>query len=441
MISISHRIELVPNNKQKTYFRKAFGVSRLAYNWGLDEWKRMYEAGEKCSYITLNNKFNAIKREQFPFVLEVTKWAPSQALRNLEKAFKRFFEDLKKGKVAYPQFKHKRDNQGSFYFAEVKLSEVNLNSKAFKNMPHNQKGKRQYLRVPNLGCVKMTERLRFNGKINSVVISQESDRFYASFSMMITEEEYLRTHPHVAKNKKNRSVGVDLGIKSAMVTSDGISIDNPKTLSKYERRIKRVSRALDKRVHARTKQQRLSGVKRSNNYRKLSVTLGNLHRRVYNTRRDFTQKATTILTTNYGRIGMENLNVSGMVKNHRLAKSISDVSFYEIRRQIVYKAAYNGVSVAMSDRFYPSSKTCSACGYVDKNLKLSQRTYRCPECGTVIDRDFNAAINLRRLTEQKVGAGGSELTPADLTALLCLFERNGIATSKVEPGRQQGVCS
>jgi len=437
MISISHRIELVPNNKQKTYFRKAFGVSRFVYNWGISEWKRMYEAGEKCSFIAINNKFNAIKREQFPFVLEVTKWAPAQALRNLDKAFKKFFEAFKKGDIAYPKFRRRRENKGSFYFTEVKLSETNRNSKAFKYISHNQDGKRQYLRVPNLGFVKMTQRLRFNGKINSVVISQEGDRFYASFSMTITEEEYLRTHPHVAKNKKNRSVGIDLGIKSAMVTSDGISIDNPKILSKYERRIKRVSRALDKRVHARTKQQRLSGLKKSNNYRKLSVTLGNLHRRVHNTRRDFTQKATTILTTNYGRIGMEDLNVSGMLKNHRLAKSISDVSFYEIKRQIVYKAAYNGVSVAMADRFYPSSKTCSACGYVDKNLKLSQRTYRCPECGAVIDRDFNAAINLRKLNEQEVGAGSSELTPADLTALLCLFERNGIATSKVETGRRQ----
>ena len=437
MLSISHKIELVPNNKQKTYFRKAFGCARLAYNWGLAEWQRRYKEGEKCSFIALNNAFNAIKGEQYPFVYEVSKYACSQSLRNVATAYKNFFENLKKGKVCYPKFKRKKDNQGSFYFAEVKLSDINTNSKVFKKMTHNERLKRQYLKVPNLGCVKMRQRVRFNGKINGVVISQKGDKYFASFSMLVTENEYKRTHPHVSCNKKEKSLGVDVGIKSALVLSDGISVDSPKPLKNNLRKIKRLSRQLDKRTHARTKQERLSGVKKSNNYRKLSLKLANAQRRVANIRRDFTQKVTTILTTHYGQIAVEDLNVKGMVRNPRLAQSVSDVAFGELLRQIEYKSAYNGVTVKKADRFYPSSKTCSVCGNVKHDLKLKDRTYRCDKCGSVIDRDYNASLNLLSLlSNTKIGSSSPEFTPADLTALLSRFNRNRIATSKVETGRQ-----
>ena len=438
MLSISHKIELVPNNKQKTYFRKAFGCARLAYNWGLAEWQRRYKEGEKCSAMDIQKAFDAIKGEQYPFVYEVTKYACARSFANLGKAYKKFFEDLKKGVVSYPQFKRKKDNQGSFYFAEVKLSDTNTNSKVFKKMTHNERLKRQYLKVPNLGCVKMTRRVRFDGKINGVVISQEGNKYFASFSMLITEDEYKRTHPHVACNKKEASLGVDVGIKSALVLSDGISVDSPKPLKNNLRKIKRLGRQLDKRTHARTKQERLSGVKKSNNYRKLSLKLANAQRRVANIRRDFTQKVTTILTTHYGQIAVEDLNVKGMVKNHRLAQSVSDVAFGELLRQIEYKSAYNGVTVQKADRFYPSSKTCSVCGHVKHDLKLKDRTYRCDKCGSVIDRDYNASLNLLSLlSNTKIGTSRPEFTPADLTALLSRFNRNRIATSKVETGRQQ----
>ena len=438
MLSISHKIELVPNNKQKTYVRKAFGCARLAYNWGIAEWQRRYKEGEKCSATDIQKAFDAIKGEQYPFVYEVTKYACARSFANLGKAYKKFFEDLKKGVVSYPQFKRKKDYQGSFYFAEVKLSDTNTNSKVFKKMTHNERLKRQYLKVPNLGCVKMTRRVRFDGKINGVVISQEGNKYFASFSMLITEDEYKRTHPHVACNRKEDSLGIDVGIKSALVLSDGISVDSPKPLKNNLRKIKRLSRQLDKRTHARTKQERLSGVKKSNNYRKLSLKLANAQRRVANIRRDFTQKVTTILTTHYGQIAVEDLNVKGMVKNHRLAQSVSDVAFGELLRQIEYKSAYNGVTVQKADRFYPSSKTCSVCGHVKHDLKLKDRTYRCDKCGSVIDRDYNASLNLLSLlSNTKIGTSRPEFTPADLTALLSRFNRNRIVTSKVETGRQQ----
>ena len=346
---------------------------------------------------------------------------------------------MKKGIVSYPRFKRKKDNEGSFYIGgdAVSLSDINLNSKNFKNISHNEKQKRQYLKVPNLGWVKMTERLRFIGKVNSVVISQQGNKYFASFSVQITEEEYKRTHPKAFSDKANRKAGIDLGIKSALILSDGVAIDNPKPLKNNLRKIKRISRQLDKRVHVRNKQERLEGKKKSNNYRKLSVRLSNAQRKVANIRRDFTQKVTTILTTHYTHIALEDLNVKGMMRNHRLAQSVSDVAFGVLRRQIEYKSLLNGIKVLKADRFYPSSKTCSRCGHVKQDLKLSDRTYYCSNCGAVIDRDYNASLNLLSLiTEKQIGADYPESTPEDLTALLSRFVINGIATSKFETGRQ-----
>ena len=441
MITISHKIELVPNNKQKSYFRKAFGCARLAYNWGLAEWQRRHKEGEKVDAYGLKKAFNAIKKEEYPFVLEVTKYATQQPFINLGKAFKKFFEDLKRGAVSYPQFKKKKDNEGSFYIGgdQVSLSDTNRNSKALKKMPHNERQKRQYLKVPNLGWVKMTERLRFIGKVNGVVVSQQGDKYFASFSVQVTEEEYRRTHPKTCSCRENRNAGIDLGIKSALVLSNGVAVENPKPLKDNLRKIKKISRQLDKRTHARTKQERLEGKKKSKNYRKLSVRLSNAQRKVANMRRDFTQKVTTILATHYTHIALEDLNVKGMVRNHHLAQSVSDVAFGELCRQIEYKSLPNGVKVLKADRFYPSSKTCSRCGHIKHDLKLSERTYHCDKCGAVIDRDYNASLNLLSLITKKkqIGADYPESTPEDLTALLFRFARNGIATSKAETGRQR----
>ena len=382
MISIAHRIELKPNNKQKTYFRKAFGCARLAYNWGLAEWKRMYEAGEKPNGREIRKRFNAIKKEQFPFCYEVTKCATDQPFANLQNAFDNFSK---------------------------------------------------------LGWVKMMEHIRFNyAKINNACITQSGGHFFVSFSLQITEDEYKRTHPNVDLVDADRKVGVDVGIKSALILSNGIAVDNPQPLKKNLRKIKRLSRQLSKRIHPKTKEERLQGAKKSNNYMKLSVRLAHAQGRVANIRRDFLHKVTTVLTTHYGEIAIEDLNVKGMTKNHRLAQAVSDVSFGELRRQIEYKAATNGVRILKVDRFYPSSKTCSVCGAVKKDLTLRDRTYRCDKCGAVLDRDYNASRNLLgQLVNHKIGTDYPESTPADLTALLSRFSVNGITTSKVETGKQQ----
>ena len=435
MITIAHRIQLMPNNKQRTYFRKAIGCCRFAYNWGLEEWKRRYKDGERgLTGRKLLKDFNAIRGELFPFTYEVTKCATQQAFSDLQTAFDNFFAH----RANYPQRHKKKDGMGSFYIqnSAFRLSFTHEGMKHLKDVAHNIDCKHQYLQVQKLGFVKMAEKLRFNGKIMNVRISQDGDKFFASFQVQITEEEYLRTHPK-ANAEKQGAVGIDLGLKEAMALSDGITISNPRTLRKHQRKITKLSRQLSKRQHARTKQERKQGVKRSNNYKKLALRLSKEHRHIANIRRDFSQKVTTILTTTYKAIAIEDLNVDGMRRNHKIAKSVSDMAFYELRQQIEYKAEWNKVQVEVADRWFASSKTCHVCGHKKDDLTLKDRIYTCPYCGNIIDRDINAALNLLFLISTKVGMGYPELTPADLTALRSRFALNRIATSKVETGKQQ----
>lgn len=439
MITISQTIQLLPNNKQKTYFRKAMGCARLAYNWGLSEWKRRYDLGERnVNANCLRNAFNAIRAEQFPFTYEVTKYATSRAFADLQDGLIRYF----KGGDNFPKFKKKRDNEGSFYIfkdkGQVVLSETNRKLKFLKKKPHNIGGKRQYLNVPKLGYVKMTEHLRFNGHLNGIRILQDGDRFFARFSVDITEEEYFRTHTNAKSGIKKRVVGIDMGLKSALILSDGIAIDHPRPIKKYIRKLSQQNRKLRKRRYARTKQESLQGVKRSVNFKKLALKIRKTHYRVANIRRDFSHKVSTIIVNCYDRIGVETLNVKGMMHNHRVAQAVGDSSMSKILFLINQKAAWNGAVVIKAEPFYPSSKTCSCCGNVKENLGLGERVYHCERCGVQMDRDYNAARNLLSLAvNQKIGMGHPESTPADLTALLNLFARNGIATSKVETGRKQ----
>ena len=415
MIPISHKIELKPNNAAKTHFRKAFGCARLAYNWGLAKWEENWKQGIKSSAYDLKKEFNHIKREQYPFVYEVSSRATVQPFIYLDKAIKKYFADLKKGKVSYPKLKKKRDNQGSYYISGDQV------------MLKGNKG----IQVPKLGLVKMCEKLRFDGKINNVVISQKANKFFASFSMEITEEEYKRTHKQVKEGRQ--SVGIDLGISNFATLSNGLAITAPKPLAKLTRLLVRRQRQLSKKVHPKTKGEAKQGVKKSNNYIKASNKLAKKHTRVANIRLDFLHKFTTVLANNCNNISLETLSAKNMMQNHRLAKSLSDVSFSMFNEILEYKAKYNGVSITRADRFYPSSKTCSHCGAVNSKLSLSQRTFICDVCGYRIDRDLNASINLQK----QLGRVSSEVTPAEITAMLDDLVINNIVTSIVETGIQQ----
>ena len=425
----------MPNNKQTTYFRKAIGCCRFAYNWGLAEWQRRHKEGERgLTGRKLRNSFNAIRGEEFPWTYEVTKYATAHAFDDLQRAFDNFFAHRSK----YPTMHKKRDGIGSFYIGagqEIKLSDTHKGLRHLENTAYNINGKHQYLNIPNLGYVKMAERLRFIGKILGVKILQDGDKFFASIQVQITEEEYHRTHTAASDGSKRRALGIDFGLDEAMTLSDGIAIHNPRTILKHHRKTTRLSRQLSKRHHAKTKQERLQGVKRSNNYRKLSRSLGREQRHIAAIRRDFTQKLTTILVTHYRAICIEDLNVKGM-RRGKLARSVGDMAFGELRRQLEYKAAMSGTMITIAGRFYPSSKTCSHCGAKKDDLTLRDRIFVCPKCGHAINRDLNAALNLLSLIPN-VGTDYPELTPADLTALQSRFVMNRIATSKVETGRQR----
>lgn len=409
-ISISHKIELKPNNKAKTHFKKAFGCARLAYNWGLAKWQENYKQGIKSSAYELKKEFNSIKKQEFPFVYEVSKYATQQPFLNLDRAFKKFFSDLKQGKVSYPKFKKKQENRGSYYIGgdQVVIKDE------------------KYLKVSNLGLVKLKEKLRFKGKINGLVISQNANKFYASFNMQIDKSEYEATHK--TKQSKSLSVGIDLGISSFATLSNGLSIKAPKPLDKLTRLLAKRQRQLSKKQHAKTKQEVVQGIKKSNNFIKASKKLSKLHSKISNIRQDFIHKLTTHLVTHYDEIGLETLKAKNMMKNHKLAKSLSDVSLSKFNEILEYKANYYyGVKIKRADSFYPSSKTCSKCGNVKEKLSLSQRVYICDECGYKADRDLNASINLHKLVGQVL----PELTPVDLTALLDDLAINQIITSKV----------
>lgn len=434
-MTISHKIELIPNNKAKTHFKKAFGCARLAYNWGLARWQENCKQGIKKSYLDLKKEFNAIKKEQFPFVYEVSKYATQQPFLNLNEAFKKFFRDLKQGKISYPKFKKKRLNFGSYYIVgdQVVLTNKPKISKRLKQ--ESTKDKKIYLKVPNLGYVKMREPLRFNGKINSVTISQSANKFYASFSVETTSQELIKTHKPCKEN--NQGIGIDIGLKSFVSLSNGFMIKASKPLNKLTRLMIKRSRQLAKKQHPKTKGEVLKGVKKSANYIKATMRLNKIHKRISNLRCDFLHKLTSHLVRNYNYFALENLNVIGMMKNHKLARSLSDVSFYEFRRMLEYKANYNDKSIVFADRFYPSSKTCSKCGSVKENLTLKDRVYICDECGLKCDRDYNASLNLYALIQKQIGQVLPEFTSADLTALQDDLAINYLATSKVETGIQQ----
>ncbi|WP_120955994.1 RNA-guided endonuclease InsQ/TnpB family protein [Helicobacter mehlei] len=412
---LSHKIELTPNNKAQTHFKKAFGCARLAYNWGLAKWRESYKNGIKSNHFALKKEFNALKKEKFPFVYEVSKYATAQPFTHLNLAFQKFFKDLKLGKVSYPKFKKKREYQGSFYIGGDQIKVI-------------QGDKKDYLKIPNLPKIKMTEKLRLQGKINGATITQRGDKFYVSIQIDTTQEEFNRTQLPI---KNNHTLGVDTGIKAFASLSNGLQVQAPKPLNRLTRRLKRLARQLDKKQHPKTKGDR---TKKSNNYLKAVLRLNRLHTRITNTRKDFLHKLSTALVRHAKVLCLESLKVKNMLKNSRLAKALSDVSISTFNTLLDYKAKYYGREILRAHTFYPSSKTCSGCGSIKKDLSLNDRVYQCGACGVVIDRDFNASINL---VKHLVSGVPTEFTPADMTAMLGDLATNRLATSMVETGMQQ----
>jgi len=369
----AHKIRLYPNNVQATYFFKACGTARYAYNWALTEWKRLYELGEKVNEGILRKRLNAIKREEFPWMLDVTKCAPQLAIKNdLNNAFRNFFRGLKQGKkIGYPKY-HKKGVNDSFALSNDQFQVRDT-----------------HVRIPNLGWVKLAEELRFDGKILCATVSRIADKWFIAIQVEIPDEE--------SPVRENQAIGVDLGINTLAVLSDGTEYVSSKASRKYKKKLKRLNQSLSRKAGAK------KGEDVSKNFKKAKRKLSRLYAKMANLRADDTHKLTAMLTKKYTLIGIESLNVKGMMSNHKLANSIADMSFFEFRRQLEYKATAIGTKIVAADQWYPSSKTCSACGTIKSKyeLPLSIRIFKC-ECGFVCDRDVNAAINLKNYAIQHV---------------------------------------
>ncbi len=366
----AYKTELDPTCKQVEQLLQHAGCARWAYNWGLHKKIEAYKVtGKSPSAIDLHRELNVLKTKPIedggvPWMYESSKCAPQEALRNLDSAYKSFFRRCKNGekKKGFPRFKSRKNGIGSFRLTgTIRASET-------------------HVQLPILGQIRLKEQGYLpaeNVKVLSATVSEQAGRWFVSLQVEQEITDPLPKVPHV--------VGVDVGIKSLAITSDGEVFDNPKALAKAQKTLRIRQKAVSRKV------------KGSKNRRKAVARVAHVHRRVANIRRDAIHKMTSSIIKSASIVVIEDLNVSGMLKNHKLARSLSDASLSEIHRQLEYKAKWYGAELRKADRFYPSSKRCSKCGHVKSELSLSERTYHCenPECGQVIDRDLNAALNLK----------------------------------------------
>lgn len=379
MIVRAHKIRLNPTPFQEQWLLQACGVARFAYNWGLEHWQKQYEAGEKPSAYKLKKQFNAIRRELYPWTYNVTKCAVDTGFKNLDAAFKNFFRRVKNGerKAGYPKFKSRKRSSQSF---RMDGSRVKIDG--------------HWIRLEKLATpINMAEQLRLKGVVKFVVISRDAvGHWYAAVN--------VETEPPPHKHPLE-SVGIDLGVKTLAVLSDGTWFENQEPLRKEQRKLRHLFKELSRRQ---------SG---SNRWHRTKRQLARLYRKIANRRRDYIHKMTTYITQTYQVIGIEDLNVAGMLKNHHLALSISDASFYEVRRQLEYKAEWYGGSVVVINRFFPSSKLCHVCGTINESLTPSDHLWRC-DCGAVLDRDLNAAKNIENQALRMVAEVGSRTPKTDV---------------------------
>jgi putative transposase len=401
----AHKIRLNPTLEQEQYLLQCCGIARLCFNWGLAEWQRQYESGEKPSAYRLKKQFNAIKQEEFPFVYDADKCAQDTGFLRLGTAFKNFFRRCKEGadKKGYPNWKSKKRTKPSY---RIDGCRVKLDG--------------HWIKLPKLDePINMTEVLRLDGEVKSVTISKDGEYWYAATNVEVEPSEH--EHPKY-------SVGIDLGLKTLAVLSDGREFENQKLLRSELRKLKRLNRELSRRQEG------------SGRWRRTKKKLSRLHRRVANRRLDYQHKMTTEIAQTYQIIGVEDLNVAGMLRNHRLALSIADAGFGEIRRQLSYKTEWYGGTLGEVDRWFPSSRLCRFCGCINGDLTLADRTWTC-DCGAVLDRDLNAAINIETEVLKMVADVGSQTPKMDVDETVRPLAAVSCEASKLaEKGRPSRPC-
>ena len=383
----SYKIEINPTQEQKTKIHQTIGVSRFVYNFYIARNKEIYEReGKFVSGMDfskwLNNKYIP-NNQEMKWIKEVSSKATKQAIMNGDKAFRDFFKKAK----GFPRFKKKKNQDVKAYFP--------------KNNKTDWTFERHRVKIPTLGWIRLKEfgYIPVNSIVKSGTVSQKADRYYVS---ILVEETDIKI-----SNPNNEGVGIDLGIKEFAVCSDGIkfkNINKTSTVKKIEKKLKREQRKLSRKYESlkiRNKNIKEGRATRQN-IQKQVVKVQKLHQRLTNIRTDYINKiVSSIIKQKPSYITIEDLNVKGMMKNKHLSKAIASQKFFEFKTKLTVKCKENHIELRIVDRFYPSSKTCSQCGKVKKDLKLSDRIYKC-DCGFTIDRDLNASINLKNAKEYKI---------------------------------------
>lgn len=353
----AYKYELRPTDEQKHQLNRAFGSCRVVYNLALETKNMAYQSGKHLSCFDLIKQLPELKQE-FEWLKEVPSQSLQQAVSNLDNAFTNFF----KGRASFPKFKSKDAKQSFRIPVAIKVD--------FEN---------SIVTLPKYGAVSFNRCRSFDGLVKQATVSKTTtNRYYIS----ILVDDKLPIPEKVAIKEKT-TVGIDLGIKHFATLSDGRKIDNPRFLIESLRQLRREQRSLSRKK------------KGSNRRLVQKMKVAKLHEKVANQRKDFLHKITTQITNEYDSIAIENLNVSGMIKNHNLAKHIADVSWGTFEQFLKYKAEWKGKNILQIGRFEPSSKMCS-CGKVNNNLKLSQRSWTCEHCNTTHDRDILAAENIKK---------------------------------------------
>jgi putative transposase len=362
----AHKIRLHPTEEQKHYFARAAGTARFVWNWALAEWNRQYVAGEKPTVLALKKQFNSIRREQFPWTWDVTKNASDQPFLDLGKAFTAFFE----GRAQRPSFKSKKRSKASFYLANDQ----------FELGDHR-------LWIPKLGWVNMAEKLRFQGKVAGARITQTADWWFVSITVEVPDDRPTTRHA---------AVGIDVGLNRLATLSTGEGYENQAFLRTALKKL----RQANKRLHRRKVG--------SKNRERARRQVARLHYRIACMREDVLHKLTTRIAACYGIIGVEDLHLTGLLKNRRLSRSFSDAALGTLLTLLKRKVEQRGGRVIQVGRYFPSSKTCHACGWKWEEMKLSDRFFLCqnPHCPyqhVAQDRDHNAALNILREALRLIG--------------------------------------
>lgn len=383
----AYKIEINPTDEQKCKIHRTIGVSRFVYNFYIARNKEVYEKeGKFVSGMDfskwLNNEYIP-NNQEMKWIKEVSSKSTKQAIMNADKAFRDFFKKAK----GFPRFKKKKNQDVKAYFPKNNKTDWTL--------------ERHRVKIPTLGWVRLKEfgYIPVNSIVKSGTISQKSDRYYVS---ILVEEDDKKVY-----KSTNEGLGIDLGVKEFAVCSNGIkfkNINKTSTVKKVEKKLKREQRKLSRKYESlkiRNKKEKGGNVT-SQNIQKQVVKVQKLHQRLANIRTDYINKiVSSIIKQKPSYITIEDLNVKGMMKNKHLSKAIASQKFFEFKTKLTVKCKENHIELRIVDRFYPSSKTCSQCGKIKKDLKLSDRIYKC-DCGLTIDRDLNASINLKNAKKYKI---------------------------------------